>query len=160
MKKLLPVVAIALAGCSGAAVTESAPIPARVHELKVVRLVISVDDREASSAVGYFRATLISELCKRERFVKFLSALDAGEPELKVTVLLSGIYKVSTLERVILGACPGAAKLKATVSLSDPKSKDDLGTFTVHGESSCYGTTLEGIEATAIGVAEQLSRRP
>ncbi len=161
MKKLIVTMALvgALVGCSSARVIESRPVSPKLHELKTVQLLIDVDEPISPNTVRYFRSSLISELCKRDVFVKFVTSKDAGAADLKMSIVLAGLEEVSTLERVIFAGPPaGKAKLMAIVKLTDLKSGEQLGAFRVLGKSSGWGTTLEGIEVTAGGVAEHLAK--
>ncbi len=161
MKKLTTVAVLMLSamGCSSAKITESNHVSTKLRDLKTVQLLITVDQAETQPAVRYFRSCLITELCKREMFVKFIESNEPGASDVRMSIALSGLRTTSNLELAAFGECAGRARLTATVTLTDLKSREDIGTFTVHGKSGCYETTYGGIEATAKGLADHLQNK-
>lgn len=143
-------------------VTEVSPVSPKLREFKAVQILVTVQETSAERTVGYFRSCLISELCKREIFVTYVTKDDPGPAEVKMAIVLSGFRGVSEGARALVGGAAGKAKLTAVVNLADLRSGEDLGAFSVHGKTSINadaGTTSDIVESVAIGVAEVLRRK-
>lgn len=164
MRILLSSLAIAFTvGCGGGyKVSESKALEAKLGVFRSAQLEASSGDAETHEAVEPFKTKLFGELTSRGVFTNYSTGLDAGDSEIRLSVVLTGLKTVSATERAMFGGMAGKARLTAAVTLTHLKTNQELGAFTITGKSSggsvAAGGTSEAIDMTAIGVAEFLEK--
>ncbi len=145
------------------------PETVKLSDYKVIQVKVTSNIKKSKSECCKLEDKISKMLIEKKLFEKVVNGEEPHEApiDLLLEAVITKLDKVTAFERVFLDAFVGKAKLVVVNKLTDVKTGEELGTFTVKGDSlegggrvlMAAGTTKQARTHTAKAIVKFIKRR-